>query len=320
MKNIRAVFCLLLSLAALVLCGLVVSAWIRLGELMPRPVPGAFGIAVVVDCQPFNNVVADGVATIDFGDLIGRTVDRITLQLGGTALTKAMLSNIRILANNKPIFEDSGSRTDDRNEYRGITADASFLSLDFSEIRSHSNADKYAGALDTRGAGIVKLTGEVTIAGATAPTLAAQAEVRPSPQSSNPVYNGLLAKVMNRTQNFAAAGEFLFAMPLRADPNTRVKRVFLHGATVTAARVKKTYANQVTDEIFKATDAQNDRRQTEYGRTPQANVFCIDFMPDGNVQDCLRLGDAQAMQWFLTTSGAGNVVIVTELLDPLANN
>jgi len=285
--------------------------------------PGALALGmtgVVLDCPAFDNVVADGVATAKLDPLIGRAVDRLILQLGGTALTKAMLTNIRLLANEKPIFEDTGARIDDRNEYRGITANAAFLTLDFNEIRAHSNVDKQAGALDTLGAGIRKLVLECTIAGATAPTLAARAMVSRSPQSSNALYNALLAKVLNRTQNFAAAGEFPMALNYAQGMRSFLKRVHLFSSTVTAVRVRKTYKSNITDEIFKGTDAQNDFVQTEYGRVPQANVFTVDFMPDGDVTKSLALEDAQAMEWLVTVSGAGNVVMVSELLDPLNNN
>jgi hypothetical protein len=43
-------------------------------------------------------------------------------------------------------------------------------------------------------------------------------------------------------------------------------------------------------------------------------------MPDGDVRESLPLADALGMEWYITVSGAGNVVVITELLDPLSNN
>ena len=275
---------------------------------------------ITIDLESFENVVATGVASARWDKVLGRVVDRVILTLGGGALTKAMLTNIRILANEKVIFEDTGSRTDDRNEYRGITSAAGFLTLDFNEIRAHSDMNKVAGALDCPQSGIRKLSAEVTITGATTPTLTAQAMLHESPASGDPRFNRLIAKVLNKTWNFGAAGEFPFPLALQRHPLTLVKRVHLFGSTITAARVKKTGTNNVTDEIFKGTDAQNDFIQTEYGRVPQANVYTIDFMPDGDVRECLPLADALGMEWYVTVSGAGNVIVVPELLDPLENN
>jgi hypothetical protein len=267
-----------------------------------------------VDLAPFQNVVATGKATADLNSLVGRTVDRIILTLGGTALTKAMLTNIRLLANEKVIFEDTGPRVDDRMEYRGETSAVTALILDFNEARARSIAMQHAGAIDTLSAGIKKMSLEVDITGATAPTLAAQALVSRSPYSGDPLYNRLIAKVFQKTFNPGGAGEFLFPVTFSRAHFSQIKRMHLFGATVTAARVK------TNEDIFKATDAQNDFIQTDWGRVPQANVFTIDFCADGDVSAALRVSDWQTIEWYMTVSGAGNVTAVTELLDPLENN
>jgi hypothetical protein len=82
---------------------------------------------------PFSNVVATGVATASVTP--GRTIHRIILKLGGTSLTKAMLTLIKVKANGKVVFEGTGSQIDKLMTYRGITANAAYLTLDFSEIR-----------------------------------------------------------------------------------------------------------------------------------------------------------------------------------------
>ena len=275
---------------------------------------------IQIDLEPFENVVATGTASARWDKVLGRSVDRFVLGLAGGAFTKANLTSIKLYANEKIIFDDTGARTDDRMEYRGITASAGFLTLDFNEIRAHSDMNKVAGALDCSSQGIRKLACEVVITGATTPALTAQAMLHETPNSGDPRFNALIAKVLNKTWNFGAAGEFAFPLSLMRHPLSLVKRVHLVGSTVTAARVKKTNTRNVTDEIFKATDAQNDQIQIEYGRVPQANMFTIDFMPDGDVRECLPLADAVGMEWYVSVSGAGNVVVVTELLDPLGNN
>jgi hypothetical protein len=199
--------------------------------------------------------------------------------------------------------------------YRGITAAATFLSLDFSEIRSKQVADQRAGSIDTVSSQIKQLSLEVDILGATAPTLAANAMVSKSPQSGDPLFNLLIAKVLNKTVNPGAAGEFLLNMDFSRRQNSFLKRLHLFGATVTDARVKKNGL-----EIFKASDAQNDQIQIEFQRTPQANQFTIDYCVDGDIKSALPLADAQTLEWYYTASGAGNVIAVAELLDPLTNN
>jgi len=260
--------------------------------------------------NPFLNVVATGMATIDLSSIFGYTLQRIVLQLGGT-FTKAMITGARIKANSKTIFDDTGSRTDSRMQYRGIAANAAFLTLDFTEIRSKTIVGQMLGAVDTT-AGITSLIGEIDIAGATSPTLTGWAEVT-GPQTGPERF--LIGKVLNVTQNFAAAGEFPFNLPYGRLAGTLIKRIHYFGSTVTGARVKK---NGI--EVHNSVDAVNDFIQGEYQRTPQTNVYTVDFISDGNQSNVLNAADAQSMEYYITVSGAGNVTAVAELLDPLANN
>lgn len=263
--------------------------------------------------NPFSNVAASSKATAKFNNLLGYTIDRIILTLGGT-FTKAQMTGIKLLANGKPIFEDAGSRVDSRMQYRGIAAAATQLTLDFSEIRSKTIIGQGVGGIDTVSSGIRDLACEIDIGGATNPTLAALAQVSAAPQADRS-YAGLISKVLSFTQNFAAAGEFPVEIPYGRQAGALIKRVFFFGSTVTAARVKK---NGI--EVFNRSDALNDFIQGEYQRVPQSNIYCIDFIEDGNLSKAHNAANAQTHEWYLTVSGAGNVTIVAELLDPLGNN
>ncbi len=268
---------------------------------------------MLIECLPFQNVAAAGLATIDFRNLLGFSVESIMLELGGTALTKAMLTDIDIKANTKTIVKDTGTRMDNRMTYRGETADAAYLMIDFTETKSKTITGQKVGAVDTT-AGIASLTGEITIAGATAPTLKAYAEVTPGPQEDAGT-RGLIAKVLNYTISPAAAGTFPFDIPYGSQAGSLIKRIHLFGATVTATEVKK---NGIT--IHKATNAANRYAQTRLGRAPVANVQTIDFIKDGNQSSALNASNAKTMEYYATVSGAGNVNIVVELYDTLNNN
>lgn len=276
-------------------------------------------------CLPAQNVVASGVATINFSNLLGYAVEYILLELGGTALTKAMLTDIDIKANAKTILKDTGSRADDRMEYRGETASANYLVLAFDESRGRTELratgqgnvpidGEKIGVLDTT-FGIQSLTGEVTIAGATAPTLQAWAKVSP-PQILDQRFRPLIAKVFNFTVSPAAAGTFGFDIPQARAQGAIVKRVFLFGATVTGHLVKR---NGITIEEVNSV-ALNTYAQQREGRVPQASVACIDFISDGNQSSALTAFDAASMEYYMTVSGAGNVTVVVEMYDPLSNN
>ena len=274
-----------------------------------------------IECLPFQNVVASGKATISFANLLGYAVEFILLELGGTALTKAMLTDIDIKCNAKTVLKDTGARLDDRMEYRGETASAAYAVLAFdeskgrTELRGQSVIDgEKIGAIDTS-FGIAQMTGEVEITGATAPTLKAYAEVSPV-GAVDPRFRGLISKVFNFTVSPAAAGTFLFDVPYGRQSGAIIKRVFLFGATVTGYEVKK---NGIT--IQKAASAAlNTYQQQREGRVPQANVQCIDFIKDGNQSSALDAFNANTMEWYMTVSGAGNVTVVAEIYDPLNNN
>jgi hypothetical protein len=279
-----------------------------------------------IECLPFQNVVATGVATINFANLLGYAVEFVLLELSGGALTKAMLTDIDIKANAKTILKDTGARTDDRMEYRGETASAAYLVLAFDESRGRCELrggganggnvidGEKIGCIDTT-FGIQSLTGEVTITGATTPGLKAYAEVS-APSALDPRFRGLIAKVFNFTVSPAAAGTFLFDVPQARAQGAIVKRLFLFGATVTGYEVKK---NGITIQKGTSSAAITYQQQRE-GRVPQANVQVIDFIKDGNQSSALNAFDANSMEYYMTVSGAGNVTVVAELYDLLNNN
>jgi hypothetical protein len=308
---------LFVALVALTLWGI---AWSLVRPLAPSSRGAVAGM--FIECLPAQNVVATGVATINFANLLGYAVEFIMLELGGTALTKAMLTDIDVKANAKTIVKDTGARMDDRMEYRGETSSAAYLVIAFdesrgrTELRGNGNVidGEKIGVIDTT-FGIQSLTGEITITGATAPTLKAYAEVS-APSALDPRFRGLIAKVFNFTVSPAAAGTFLFDVPQARAQGTILKRLFLVGATVTGYEVKK---NGITIQKGFSAAAITYQQQRE-GRVPQANVQAIDFIKDGNQSSGVTAFDANSMEYYLTVSGAGNVTIVGEVYDLLNNN
>lgn len=261
---------------------------------------------------PFNNVVAAGMATVDLRNLLGNTLERLTLKLGGTAFTKAMITGVRLKANGKTIWDDTGTRNDARMQYRGIAAAAAYMTIDFSEIKSKTIIGQMLGAIDTS-FGISSLVMELDIAGATAPTLSGFAELSEAQQGQ--VERGLIGKVLNFAHYFGAAGKFPMNIPYGRQGGSLIKRLHLFGATVTDVEIRK---NGVTE--YEGALADIGFNIAEYGRVQQAGVFHVDFVVDGNMSNVLNAANAQTMEYYATVSGAGNVVVVAEILDPLSNN
>ena len=265
---------------------------------------------------PFANVVAAGDATSQI--TIGKTLNNMQLQLGGTSFTKAMITMFRLKANAKTIFEGTGTQIDKVMSYRGLTANAAFLDIAFEDLTGLDQLDRFIGALDTS-QGIVNLTTEVTIAGATAPTLIALLE-EASPQrdgQGNPsAFAGLMCKMLRYPFNVASGGQLPLNFPFGPKNGAVIKRVHVFNTVgfMTGATVKEDSL-----VIHETTKAQNEYMQVKNGRVPQAACYTIDFMMDGNVRNAFDTRRAQSVEWLFDFSAADSGHVLIEYLDQLGN-
>ena len=256
---------------------------------------------------PFTNVVASGVATVSLP--VGMSYNRIILQLGGTSFTKSMITDIKVRLNGKVIFQNTGSRLDSVNQYRKRGTSANFLVLDFVEPDAKDMSEQYVGNLNTA-QGVSSLTLEVTISGATAPTLDSWAEVGP------PAPLGVIAKQLLFTTSFGGSGKFPFKLIDVANRGAIVKRVhFAHGGNVTALEVKKNGV-VIHDNV---TTAVNTFYQLDYNKTAQTNLYTYDPCLDNNYTNAIKTQDMVSLEFNLTTSAADTVTAVVEVLDLLGN-
>lgn len=264
----------------------------------------------------FQNVVGTGVMTCDLQSILGFTAERLILQLGGTSFTKSMITGIQIKANGKIIYDSTGPRLDTRNQYRGITANAGFLTIDFAEIRAKTELGQNLGAFDTT-VGISNLKLELTVSGATAPTITGFAEVN-SPQAdpAQALTRGLISKVHSTTITIGAAGQFSLAVPhlAPADGGSIFKRIAIFSSNMTALVIKK--SGIVIEDSVKAL---NDFNQGEYRKVPQAGLYMADFIIDDVQSQVLNTRNAQTMEVLGTFSAGETITIEAELLEPLAS-
>lgn len=257
---------------------------------------------------PFSNVVATGVATASITP--GRTIERIVLKLGGT-FTKAMLTLVELKANGRTFYKGSATQIDKVNKYRGIADNASFLTLDFTEIKGRDKLDQMIGGFDTS-QGISNITMECTIAGATSPTLEmylveSGAQVGP--------YRPLLSKMLRYSFNTSVGGQILVPLPFK-ERGASIKRIHFDtlGGLMTEVEIK-----QDSGVIFEATKAVNEFIQGEHGRVPQTNWFTCDFCVDGNQGNAWDTRDAGSIEVLPTFSGAESGFILVEYYDILNN-
>lgn len=264
---------------------------------------------------PFSNVVASGVATNNVTP--GRTLEVLQLALGGTQFTKAMISLFKLKANGRTLIEATGAELDKINAYRGVITNAAFLDIPFFDEKMFGSLDRSVTSFDTSN-GVSNITTEVTIAGATAPTLKAivvESAAQKDQQGQAAPYAGLVGKLLRYPFSMANGGTLPVTVPFGKDSGAIIKRLHVvHTGNMTGATVK-----QDGMVVHESLAAENANMQVRSGRVPQTNMYTIDFVPDGNIRNALDTRDAKSLEWLLTFSAADNGTILVEYLDTLGN-
>ncbi len=271
--------------------------------------------------NPFNNVVASGIANCDLNPLLGTTLECINLSLGGTTFTKAMITLIQLKANGKVIFETTGTNLDLSENFKGYaTADATKLSINFMEPKAKTVNAFQSGAIDlSPESGITNLRLEVTIAGATAPTLSGIAEVSPAIAiPSEAAIRFLLKRRHRNTQTIGAAGTFSLQVP-HLEPSgggSVFLRIMIFSAQMNAFKAMR---EGITE--FEVTKVENEWIQKKAGRVPQTNTVVFDPILDGiqagRVWDTRPANGVRSAQLYGTFAAGETIAVETEELLPL---
>jgi len=266
---------------------------------------------------PFSNVVAAGTATNQITP--GRTLENFQLKLAGTALTKAMITLFRMKANGKVIIEGTGAELDKLNAYRGTgTTNTKFLDLFFTDYCLNNELDRQVGAFDTS-MGIANITTEVTIAGATAPVLTPiliESAAQKSRAGEALPFAGLLSKTLRYPYNISTGGRLPVTVPFGPQNGAIIKRLHIvsNNGVVTGVTVK-----QDSLVVHESVKDENEFMQTRHGRVPQANMYTVDFVVDGDIKKALDTRDARSLEWLVDFSGADAGNIIVEYIDTLGN-
>jgi hypothetical protein len=262
---------------------------------------------LLVKNLPFNNVAANGLATVSLP--IGMSYNKIILALGGGAFTKSMITNIKVKVNGKTVWENTGSRLDLQNTYRALGVSASYLVIDFTEPNAKIMAEQYLGNINTA-KGVSSVTLEVTIAGATTPTLDSYAELGP------PAPLGLISKQILFTTSNSGAGKFPFKLIDITNRGGIIKRIhFQHGGNLTLLEVKKNGV-VIHDNIPTAV---NTFWQLDYKKVAQSNLYTYDPCADNNYANGVKTMDMVSLEFNPTYSATDTVTAVVEMLDTLGN-
>ena len=268
--------------------------------------------------DPFQNVVASGIAINDLNKLLGTVLEKLTLTMGGT-FTRSMITLIQLKANGKVIYETDGTKLDARAVYNGHTSDVTIVTLDFMDRRAVTVNARQAGTFDLSSkSGITSLRLEVTISGATTPTLIGVADV--SPPTDDPDEAGirwLIGRSHRVTQVIGAAGQFALAVP-HLDPaggGSNYRRIYVFSANCTAI---KTVREGVTEHELQK--LQNEANQKDNFKVPQANLVVFDPVQDGQLAqrtwDTRPGSGVRSAQFYGTFSAGETITIETDELIP----
>lgn len=263
---------------------------------------------------PMANVVATGMATNQVTP--GRTLQLLQFALGGT-ITKAMITMFKLKANGRTLIEATGTELDKINTYRGHVLNSTFLDIPFYDEKMLTELDRAVTSFDTS-QGVANITTEMTIVGAVSPTVkpivvetAAQKDV----SGAAAPYAALVGKILRYPFSQASGGTLPITVPFGPQSGAIIKRVHIfHNGNMTGATVK-----QDGMIVHESLTTENNAMLTRSGRTPQTNMYTIDFVSDGNIRNALDTRDARSLEWLLTFAAADNGIILVEYLDKLGN-
>lgn len=268
--------------------------------------------------DPFQSVPTTGIAINDLNKLLGSVLEKIKLTLGGT-FTRAMITLVQMKLNGKVVFETTGTRLDASALYNGMTSDVTILNLDFMDRKALTVNARQAGSYDlSKKSGIVSARLEITIAGATAPTLIGIADV--SPPTDDPNEEGirwLLSRKHSNTQVIGASGTYALQIP-HIDPaggGSNYRRVYIFSANCTG--IKSVREGIAEHEVLKL---QNEASQKDNFKVPQANLIVFDPVQDGQLQgrtwDTRPGSGVRSAQFYGTFSAGETITIETDELIP----
>lgn len=248
---------------------------------------------------------------------IGRTIEEITLALGGTFTKATHVLMVRARANGKNVVEASGAQLDAINAYRGRTQAAGYLPIPFADYCMEDEFSQEVGAFDTSPGNVENMTVEMDIGAATGPTLRSivtESAAQRSPSGNAVPYAGLISKILRYPFNVSTGGDLIIPVPFGPVSGAIIKRAHIFSSLATRVQVKQDGV-AVYDQLL----ADANDQAVRYGRAPQANVFHVDFVGPGHIGEALDTRDARAIEWTVSFSAAASGFMVVEYIDSLLN-
>lgn len=266
----------------------------------------------IIRLNPFLGVAANGKATLVTDQLNGYSLHALYFKQGGTAFTKAQMSTIKIRAGEKNLLSDiSGSRLQDLNDYDGFADTTNYVAHFFGDPLSRTIRGQHLGDFDfSRYKSPLEI--QVDIGAATAPTLECLAVVGAPKVAMGIGFSEIEASMVRALipsviQEAAAVTRKSEPIGLGSGAGARIRKIAMYHTNLTRAEFKKQGIVKHEDLL----DAENDAIQLDFGRVPQAGLYVIDRVMDGNqggAEDTVRPdGQPWNMQVLVTTSASDTI-------------
>lgn len=271
----------------------------------------------LVQLDQFPSVAANARSTLVTSELIDSSVYAIALEMGGTAFDESHINRISIRLDGKSIVDNiSGTQMLALNNYDGITAVSNYLFIWFSDPTARTIRGQHFGALDCS---IYRapLEIEVDIGAATAPTLKLHAVKGPGKVQMGhfDAKEAAHFRHLRRTiiEPTAAVDRNSYRVSLGAGPGANVRKVGFFNTNLTAVE----YEKQSIRKRDNVSVALNSALAQQFARTPQAGLYVLDFVVDGNQGEAERTVDANGKPWLIsfniTTSGADTIPVFADM-------
>lgn len=264
------------------------------------------------------NIVAGNTLTLKLP--IGLTYHQVWTEYAfsdgccAVALANA-ISEVRVVANGKPIWNIQASELDTYNQYQGRAAASGILCIDFDRFNMRMRSSEELTSIGTGAKGDptplttlhIEMDVKTGVASGSLSSRIVQSESRPL---------GLFKKLRRYINVFGGAGTFEIDDFPKGD---LINQVLFFESANDIDNVKLERDDYV---MFERTKELNSRIQTDGVRTPQSDLYVYDTTEKGNGIDQLltRYPDGRLvndLRWFLTVDGGMTVTSIVEYLGGL---
>lgn len=255
---------------------------------------------------------------------LGMTYRTIYGEMGGTTMTKALMTAMRFALNGKTFIDNlAGSHLDAQNQFKKKTANAAYWSLHFAEAEARTLVGEDIGGIDTS-VGVDTFDIELDMGAISADaTLTLWASVSPPKEitiNGQPNENKTtIPAILKKTHTPSGAADNVLVVPMGSRLGGLVKRIhFHHTGNVTHIEVKR----DNTYFLQKMAVALLGFIYGERNRTAQANHVAwdpcwtdnqSDAVPTVRQQDEPAPGTPAYFETTVTTSAADTITSYTEL-------